>query len=302
MLQGIFLSLTAARLRSFFSCACGLCATLLLLEEAWSSSFPAQEYGYVVQELKPHAKHIVAASNSSYGRKMGQRAATKEQAIQAISGSRNPGIIEHLLIRPGPNASKDMSMLCYPSIGRMDVDTDIRNWVTEIADTFEQHYDANFLNFSVDNNSLGDNNVELHAVYKISQPSSKALSITFELWNKIDGDHSNIDILTLNYSLINGQRLSLSDIFAKPDLALQLMSNWSRRSLNNRYGLSRKQMIDNGTEPLLENFSSLTLTPKGVCINFQPYQVASGELGIQTVEMPLEELASAQPLKIFWGY
>ena len=60
------------------------------------------------------------------------------------------------------------------------------------------------------------------------------------------------------------------------------------------------QMLKDGTEPLVENFSSLTLTPEGICINFQPYQVAPWAAGPQRVDMPLAELAAAGPEARIW--
>ncbi|MCR5813204.1 MAG: RsiV family protein [Desulfovibrio sp.] len=224
-----------------------------------------------------------------------------------ISGSTLPGIIEHLLIRPLPEqktaANSHMSIaICYPSIGRSDVDTDIRQWAADIADAFERNFDYEILTAEMGENSEAglSQNVELAADYSVSRPSSKALSITFHLWNYVGGPHANLDVVTLNYSLINGQRLQLVDLFKKPDEALRLMSEWSRAFLDQRYGTGRTQMLLRGTEPSVENFSSLTLTPSGISINFQPYQVAAWEMGAQTVEMPLEALAGASPLTVFW--
>ena len=80
------------------------------------------------------------------------------------------------------------------------------------------------------------------------------------------------------------------------------MSAWSRQELARRFGAGRPaQMLKDGTEPLVENFSSLTLTPEGICINFQPYQVAPWAAGVQKVNMPLEELLQARPLLALWG-
>ena len=128
------------------------------------------------------------------------------------------------------------------------------------------------------------------------------MSITFEIWNYTGGAHGNLDIMTLNYSLITGQRLGLVDLFETPETALNLMSAWSRQELARRFGAGRPaQMLKDGTEPLVENFSSLTLTPEGICINFQPYQVAPWAAGVQKVNMPLEELLQARPLLALWG-
>ena len=230
------------------------------------------------------------------------------RAIEQISGSSLPGIIEHLLIRPLPEqktaANPHMSIaISYPSIGRSDVDTDIRQWAADIADAFERNFDYDNLTEemgSSQNDGLNQN-VELAADFSVSRPSSNALSITFRLWNNVGGPHANLDVVTLNYSLINGQRLQLVDLFKKPDEALRLMSAWSRSFLDQRYGTGRTQMLLRGTEPSVENFSSLTLTPAGISINFQPYQVAAWEMGAQTVEMPLEALSAASPLMVFWA-
>ncbi|MBR4741945.1 MAG: DUF3298 domain-containing protein [Desulfovibrio sp.] len=227
----------------------------------------------------------------------------RDQAMAVISGSKQPGILEHLLVRPASEKvrqSRMSIMLHYPSIGQKDVDTDIRQWITGIADAFEQHFNYDALMQEMSTDGLG-RRIELYSVYGVSRPSSKAISFTFELWNDTGGEHANLDVITLNYSLINGQRLELSDIFGRPDEALQLMSAWTRSILSKRYGSIRTQMLKSGTEPLVENFSSLTLIPNGICINFQPYQVATWEMGVQKVEMPLEALQPAEPLKIFWG-
>ena len=230
----------------------------------------------------------------------------QSRALLQISGSSIPGIIEHLLIRPLPESEKSLPShmtisILYPSIGRNDVDSDIRKWVTEIADSFQSNFDYDELSKEFDSSDgVPPEGVDLHADFRVSRPSSKALSITFKLWNTVGSGHTNLDVITLNYSLINGQRLSLADIFGRPDEALKLMSNWSRETLTRRYGQGRTQMLKRGTEALIENFSSLSLTPQGISIYFQPYQVAAWEMGIQTVDMPLDALRSAQPCLIFW--
>ncbi|MBQ7608991.1 MAG: DUF3298 domain-containing protein [Desulfovibrionaceae bacterium] len=226
------------------------------------------------------------------------------RAIEAISGSRVPGTIEHLLTRPARKGHGEHMVIniLYPSIGRSDVDSDIRQWVTAIADSFERAFDRDRLLAEIGGQREALNDpIELLADYSISRPSQKALSITFELWNHVGGPHPNLDVITLNYSLINGQRLSLADIFALPDVALKLMSKVARADLQERYGTGRTHMLYRGTEPLIENFSSLTLTPTGISVNFQPYQVASWEMGVQKVDITLEDLAQARPLTALWG-
>ena len=232
----------------------------------------------------------------------------KEAAAAEISGSRRPGVIDHLLQRPLPDGPAGHPRAAeininYPSLGRSDIDADIRQWVTGIADAFKEHLDINAFSLpSTEQSGESGPAFELWGSYSVSWPSDAAVSITFEIWNYTGGAHGNLDIMTLNYSLITGQRLGLVDLFETPETALNLMSAWSRQELARRFGAGRPaQMLKDGTEPLVENFSSLTLTPEGICINFQPYQVAPWAAGVQKVNMPLEELLQARPLLALWG-
>lgn len=244
---------------------------------------------------------------------------TTESAAEAISGSPYPGVIDHLLILPANPKEAGPSLrvhINYPSIGQRGVDTDIRAWVTNLAEIFAAHLQALDTEaalsesledpgaFLQDNDlisGLEEKTYELWGDYTISRPSDKALSVTFEIWNYTGNPQGALDILTLNYNLANGQRLELVDIFEDPDEALRLMSNFSRGQLEKRFGAAgRSRMAMDGTEPLAENFASLTLTKAGIAVNFQPWQVAPWEAGIQKVEIPLTELLAAGPLLALW--
>lgn len=235
----------------------------------------------------------------------GVNAAHKEAAAAEISGSQRPGVMDHLLQRPPPDTPPRQDdnaeiSINYPSVGKADIDADIRQWVTGIADAFEAHLDISAFGLPDIRNDARPA-FELLGSYKVSRPSDVALSITFELWN-YTGGAGNLDIMTLNYSLITGQRLGLVDLFEAPETALDLMSAWSRKELARRFGGGYlAQTLKDGTAPLVENFSSLTLTPEGIRINFQPYQVAPGAAGAQKVDMPLEELLQARPLLALWN-
>lgn len=242
-----------------------------------------------------------------------------KSATIAISGSPWPGVLDHLLERLPDQTTNQMSKpaihINYPSLGNKTVDRDIREWVDSVASAFEEYLVIPELvqeeqNFEIGRFLLDDDlnlpaqiekNFELWGNYQISRPSKNAVTIIFELWNYTGSEQGNLDILTLNYNLLSGQRLSFVDIFTHPDIALELMSSWTRKKLKDRFGgnMSNKNLED-GTMPLIENFSSLTLTPGGICINFQPWQVAEWAIGIQKVEMPLEALKDAEPLLALW--
>ena len=220
----------------------------------------------------------------------------KDAAAAIISGSRRPGVIEHQIVRTNRGDKSDIN-LSYPSVGMRGIDANIRNWATGIADAFEETFTSPGM-YPNKNRSVP----ELWCSYTVSHPSDKALSITFEVWTYTGGSQGNLDVMTLNYSLISGQRLGLVDIFEDPDTALAIMSAWSRKELTQRLGgMRQEQMLRAGLSPVPENFASLTLMPWGIRINFQPYQVAPGMAGAQKIDIPLEELRPAHPLMLLWG-
>ena len=220
----------------------------------------------------------------------------KDAAAAIISGSRRPGVIEHQIVRTNRENKPDIN-LSYPSVGIRGIDANIRNWATGIADAFEETFSSPGM-YPNKNSSVP----ELWCSYAVSHPSDKALSITFEVWTYTGGSQGNLDVMTLNYSLISGQRLGLVDIFEDPDAALAIMSAWSHKELAGRLGgMRQEQMLRTGLNPVPENFASLTLIPSGIRVNFQPYQVAPGMAGAQKVDIPLEELLPAHPLLLLWG-
>ena len=219
----------------------------------------------------------------------------KDAAAAIISGSRRPGIIEHQIVRTNRGDKPDIT-LSYPSVGVRTIDASIRNWASGIADAFEETFNSPGL-YPDENRPVP----ELWCSYAVSHPSDKALSITFEVWTYTGGSQGNLDVMTLNYSLVSGQRLGLVDIFEDPDAALAIMSAWSRKELTQRLGgMRQEQMLRTGLNPVPENFASLTLIPSGIRINFQPYQVAPGMAGAQKIDIPLEELRPAHPLLLLW--
>ena len=220
----------------------------------------------------------------------------EQKALQAERGVEDEGLLQ----RHGRENVPDIT-ITYPVIGHAAVDEDVRRWVNSIADTFESEMDSLFRDSEALGETLDMNRYALHGSYSVLRPSQDAVSLVFEIWTYTGGAHGNLDIITLNYSLITGQRLNFVDIFEDVDKALALMSATSREVLMRRLGGGvGEQMILDGTEPDVNNFSSLSLDPDGVRIHFQPYQVAPWAAGAQSVSMTLEQLAPARPFKRLW--
>lgn len=233
---------------------------------------------------------------------------------QGAKQSDNDNITQCLLSRPYPEESALIAPainIRYPAIGNAAIDKDISAWVTQMADAFAmlqvdilREEDDNAQKAEISGLSAGANEFpfELWGEYEISKPSDHALSLAFELWNYVGNSEGNLEILTLNYNLLTGQRLDFVDIFEKPDVALELMAAYARKALEPKLGAVKStRMFFEGTAPLRENYDNFMLTSDGIRMNFQPWQVAPGDAGVLTVNMPLEELLPSMPLLDLWG-
>lgn len=180
----------------------------------------------------------------------------------------------------------------YPITGNARVDADVADWAHQAVDTFQNTYG--------EEPDLGVP-YELETTYSTTRSTPSVLSIVWKTASYTGGAHGNLEITCLNYDLRTGRRLDLADLFKDPEKALQLMSAWSQKELARSLGEDTDEdMIRDGVAPDLRNFANLTLTPQGLRIEFQPYQVAPWAAGPQRVDMPLAELAAAGPEVRIW--
>ena len=94
--------------------------------------------------------------------------------------------------------------------------------------------------------------------------------------------------LTVNYDLGQGRELALSDLFLPNSNYLEMISNYCTAQL------SKQPYADSffleGAKPSPENYRSWNITPGGLLITFDVYQVAPYASGPQTVVVPFHEL------------
>lgn len=185
----------------------------------------------------------------------------------------------------------------YPVFGVPALDEDVARWAQEIAASFQSDVSAM--------EPVGEHprQSSLEATYAIHAPSSKAVSVTFTVWSYMAGAaHGAVDIRTRSYDMATGMRLELADMFGNVEKALELMAAYVRMDLEKRIGGDTDgEWLRNGTAPDAENFSSMALTPSGVHIFFQAYQVGPWVIGPQEADVPLEALRDAEPRTILWG-
>lgn len=125
--------------------------------------------------------------------------------------------------------------------------------------------------------------------YCVHMAAHGLISILFYMYEYGGGAHGSPDSLVLNYDLTGAHVLSLGDLFKPSSRYLKAIADYCINSLKKR-GLTHNEHIDRGASEGFENYKSWNITPNGLLITFDPYQVASYAEGAQQVIIPFAVL------------
>ena len=100
------------------------------------------------------------------------------------------------------------------------------------------------------------------------------------------GDFSH----TVNYDLEIGQELALGDLFIPGSDYLGVISNYCLDEL--RKEPYSDSFTTSGADPTLENYRNWNISPNGLVITFDTYQVAPGAAGPQIIVVPYGQLTA----------
>ena len=149
-------------------------------------------------------------------------------------------------------------------------------------------------------------NWQRYSNYKISRPSDNVINIIFGFGGYQGGRAPWYYKESLSLRLSDGKQLGFNDLFDDPQMALKLMSAWSRAHIKDLApkdnpplnGLQEERFAE-GTAPSRQNFSKFMLRPDGIDIYFDYYQL--GLVANTNIFMPLYELKKAGPKAQIWG-
>lgn len=133
------------------------------------------------------------------------------------------------------------------------------------------------------------NGSSLEVTYSLVSQIGDLWSFKFDFSFYSDGAaHPGLYSLTLNYNLGQGRELALGDLFLPNSNYLETISNYCLEIL-------RKQPYSDsftisGADPTIENYRNWNITPAGLTITFDAYQVAPGAAGPQIITMSYELL------------
>ncbi len=106
--------------------------------------------------------------------------------------------------------------------------------------------------------------------------------------------HPNSSSEVINFDLVNGKPLRLSDLFKPGAKYLQIISAYAIKDLKRQSkaneGMLDDSSIESGASPEAKNYQSWTITKKGLGINFDSYQVGPYAAGPQAVLVPFSAI------------
>lgn len=136
-----------------------------------------------------------------------------------------------------------------------------------------------------------NNGSTLNVKYTLLSQIDDLWSFKFDFAFYSDGAaHPGLNSITLNYDLSQGKELALADLFLPNTDYLGAISKYCIAEL------SKQPFFDSpfaeGAQPKPENYRNWNITPDGLMITFDEYQVAPYAAGPQTITVPYSELNS----------
>ncbi len=140
----------------------------------------------------------------------------------------------------------------------------------------------------------------LQADYSITHGSGGLLSVLFNINYYVSGAaHPNQYALSLNLDIASARLLKLANLFKSGANYLQAISDYCIQDLKRRNVLE----WDTGALPNEDNFRTWNITPDGLLISFDPYEVTAYAMGPQSVSIPYAALKDIidpiGPLSVF---
>ena len=127
--------------------------------------------------------------------------------------------------------------------------------------------------------------------YKLFSPPGNLVSLRFQIMLYIQGAaHPGTHSRTVTYDLEAGSDVKLAQLFQPGSDYLERIANYCIAQLKTRN--IDFEAFSGGAAPLQENYGNWNITPEGLLITFDEYQVAAYAAGAQEVVVPYTELQS----------
>jgi hypothetical protein len=144
----------------------------------------------------------------------------------------------------------------------------------------------NFQQMPVTPNSNGSS---LDVKYTLISQIGELWSFKFDFLFYSDGAaHPGSYSITVNYELGQSRELALGDLFLVSSNYLEVIATYCKTELGKQPFFD--PVFATGADPTVENYRNWNISPDGLRITFDDYQVAPHAAGPQTVTVPWNEL------------
>lgn len=125
--------------------------------------------------------------------------------------------------------------------------------------------------------------------YQVSVATDSLLSIFFMGYSYgVGAAHAVQESESVNYDLVSGRQLQLSDLFTPSSKYLKFISDYCTEELTR--GIEGTEPWENALAPVAKNFESWHITPNGIVFNFDACEVFPCAEGEQSVAIPFSEM------------
>lgn len=122
--------------------------------------------------------------------------------------------------------------------------------------------------------------------------NERILTLTFTVYEFTGGAHGLTTITTFTFDIAAQRLLSLDELFQPGTDYLAVIAPLAQQSLAAQLGdMLDADWLAQGTAPVPENYAAWAISQDALTFTFQQYQVAPYAAGLQTVSIPLGQLA-----------
>ena len=142
---------------------------------------------------------------------------------------------------------------------------------------------------------------ELWVEYEPIYASLEKISFLFYFSIDLGGAHPEEYSKSLNIDISKGKQLETADLFLSQSSYLPILSKVSRENLIEQFSTEAIEYNDEwlreGTAPKPDNFYNVCISPQGLLVTFNPYQVTSYSNGFQSIQIPYNKLCRVMAFK-----
>ena len=145
----------------------------------------------------------------------------------------------------------------------------------------------------------------IFTTYEVTKPSSRYISVAFTSRSYLGGVHDNWSTKVQSYDLKSGRPLSWRDLIL-PDAENPGKPVWDAARpkwedyIHEKLPCARSYMETFGEKELPLDLGHFALTPQGLRVIFNPYDVDSFSEGTITVDVPLKDLPKLNVNTALW--